>query len=105
MSTPIAMSRPIHGWKVTHSIRPDGKPQVELSKPERNTVTSWGRRGVDPTIVLQRALIEALRQDVEVAGPQETAEARQRLHRAILDERVAMADRTLPPQITEYGVG
>lgn len=105
MTTFSPPTKPIHGWKVKFVIRPDGKPQIELHKPDRNSVYFWGRKGMDPTIILQRALIEALRQDVERANPQESSEARNRLHRAILEERIAMADRTVPPQMTEYGVG
>lgn len=82
-----------HGWTIEHGQRPDGKPTVTLSKPGRNAVTTIGRRDADAEIMLQRARVYALEQDVDQAAPEERRGALERLHAARTERDVARAVR------------
>ena len=96
------MQSEVHGWTVEFKEQPDAKeepnenrrkPYVLLTKG-KDWVKTVGRPGIDPEILLERALIEALTKDVAATlDPQARRGWEQKLHRAIKDEQVSQAMR------------
>lgn len=82
-----------HGWTIADGQRPDGKPTVTLTKPDRNTITTIGRVGTEREILHQRAKVYALEQDVEQSTPDERIAAKKRLREATLERDIAHAQR------------
>lgn len=89
--------REIHGWKVEFLEHPPGEPDENKRKPYvylskgAEWVKVMGRPGIDPEILLERAVIEALRKDLAVAEPRskEREKVAKLLQRAIKDEQVS----------------
>lgn len=95
--------REVHGWKVEFLEHPAPdhepdenrrKPYVYLTKGDE-WVKVMGRPGIDPDILLERAVIEALRKDLAVATPRskEHEQIAKALQRAIKDEQISQAIR------------
>ena len=100
------MQSQIHGWKIelTSHPRPEHEPDEARRKPElwlrkgNEFVRVRGVPGIDPEILLGRAVIEALTKDIEAErDPQRRRALEREQHRARADERYLQEERNPIP--------
>ena len=93
-----------YGWKVTQGVVEEGDPafpghvgypMARMQKRDRNTITTVGRPGIDPEVMLQRIRVDALQQDVDASSPDDRESWEKRLAAATAEKEDAEALRSL----------
>lgn len=85
----------VFGWSVSVRTNTKDRPVVRLERGELWVLTE-GRKGTDPEILYQRALIAAIEKELELAAPQQKDLWRKRLARARMEEHLSMMTRIDP---------
>ena len=77
---PIERGEKVHGWQVIWFTHPSDEAPIERQKPairlekDQHWVETIGRKGIDRSILLERAMVEALKIDVQHAKSEQDKE-------------------------------